>query len=119
MFLLIYIRLFLAPIFYSLYLILIKRIKNTRGSIWILLFFIASFITLLPTPLLEFRYFTPSLIILILNSPIIEEHDINLRKKISIFINISIFLLINILTIYIFLYNTFIWPDQSLARFMF
>lgn len=86
---------------------------------WILLFFISSFITLLPTPLLEFRYFTPSLIILILNSPIIEEHNIKLMNKISIFINISIFLLVNILTIYIFLYKTFIWPDHSLARFMF
>jgi membrane glycosyltransferase len=47
----------------------IHRLLRLRGPLWLLIFLVALAITLIPTPLLEPRYFTPGVVLAILNSP--------------------------------------------------
>jgi membrane glycosyltransferase len=47
----------------------IHRLLQLRGPLWVLIFLVALAITLIPTPLLEPRYFTPGVVLAVLNSP--------------------------------------------------
>jgi hypothetical protein len=93
---------------------------------------IAASMTLIPAHLLELRYFTPGIIILLINhryQPLSSSSDYStdLNKKATvvkednrgIYVMVAIFLLIDLLLKYIFLYRSFIWVDGSTARFMF
>jgi alpha-1,2-glucosyltransferase len=68
------------------------------------------FAVLVPSPLLEFRYF-------IIPFMMLHLHDVEstpLQISLSIFINV----LINVVTLWIFVFKTFTAPDGSLGRFM-
>lgn len=105
--------------------------------------------TLVPAHLLELRYFTPAVIIAVINLPEIgkggiDENDLSGEKrnfKVNMknefidksviastridyrnyYILMSIYCccVINMITTYVFLYKSFIWDDGSIARFMY
>jgi hypothetical protein len=84
-----------------------------RGLLWTLIFFVALSLTLLPVPLLEPRYFTPAVVIAILNIPPVTQLNQFL------WLQIAGFFVINFLTVWIFLNWTFIAPDGSIGRFIY
>ena len=74
-------------------------------------FWLCAFICLVPTPLLEFRYFTVPYLLLLLSSP--------WNRKELLFSNLFLSMLVNAAVIYVFLYRPFRSPDGSLSRFMY
>ncbi len=62
----------LAPLYSCGVLVALRRLARTKGALWLLIFLVAAAITLVPTPLLEPRYFTPGVVIAVLNSPKVE-----------------------------------------------
>ena len=46
-----------------------KRLSQSRGVLWLLIYLVAVCITLLPAHLFEFRYFTPGAILALINMP--------------------------------------------------
>lgn len=70
---------------------------------------------LIPAHLVEFRYFTIPWYVYMLS-----EHSVLFqtggRKR--VILTIMGYLVVNAITMYIFLYKTFTWPDGSVARFM-
>ena len=74
-------------------------------------FWLCSFICLVPTPLLEFRYFTVPYLLLLLSSP--------WNRKELLFSNLFLSMLVNAAVMYTFLNRPFRSPDGSLSRFMY
>ena len=105
-----YIRILLSPLYYYLILRVISRVRQYRGPIWISIYLLAAFLTLIPASLLEIRYFTPGVLIFVLNG--------SLRKSSSLYIIIGIFSIVNYIFISNYLERTFTWSDGSIARFM-
>lgn len=97
-------------------------LSRRENPIWILIFLIAMALSLLPTPLLEFRYFTVPIIIGFIHVNKVEVNEsqeaLALKEMIYTFIWV-LFIAVNVATTYIFLYRTYYWPDGSLARFMY
>ena len=105
-----YVRVLLTPLYYYLILSVIGRLRQFRGPIWISIYLLAAFLTLIPSRLLEIRYFTPGLLLFVLNG--------SLRKSSSLYILMGIFSIVNYILISNYLERTFTWPDGSIARFM-
>jgi hypothetical protein len=110
---------------------------------------VALLVTLVPAHLLELRYFTPAVIIAVINLPEIgkggiDDNDlsgekrnfkVNMKNEFNdnniiaskgieyrnycILMSICCCCVINMITIYVFLYKSFIWNDGSIARFMY
>lgn len=114
------------------------------------IYVVAVLITLVPAHLLEVRYFTPAVVIALINLPaakmgndksgvdhdndtnydIIEvnnhstkiqnsEQSISINRRKYLLVSILCCCVINIITIYVFLYRPFTWNDASIARFMY
>lgn len=62
-------RLLLSPVYALGACATVYRLRLRRGPVWIVIFLIALVVTLVPTPLLEPRYFTPGVVIALLNTP--------------------------------------------------
>lgn len=75
-------RLALSLVYYPLIYNTLKPIYMERGIIWILIYITAVCLSLIPAQLLEFRYFTPGIIVLIVNHPFYFETD-DLSEKLS------------------------------------
>lgn len=72
-------------------------------------------LTVVPSPLLEPRYFSIPVVIALLHAPTLRgDYTI-----ISLSCIVAVFLLINVLTVYIYVERSFTWPDGSIARFMY
>ena len=111
-----------------------------------LIFIAGAVLSLVPTPLFEIRYFNPVIVIAMLSmSPLTrpsmenvhhestENDDENLTQKkernfcvhfgtayhYNLYIIMSGFCIINLITIYVFLYKPFRWKNGSVARFMY
>lgn len=65
-----HIRKLISPVFGCFVSIGVHDLTNSKGFIWLLIFIVALVLSLMPTPLLEFRYFTQAVIVALLNSPI-------------------------------------------------
>jgi alpha-1,2-glucosyltransferase len=104
------IRIVIAPVYYYLIVRVISRLRQRRGPVWIMIYLVAICLSLLPASLLEFRYFTPGVMIFVLNG--------SLRTSSSLYVLIGIFAIINYIIITNFLERTFTWPDGSISRFM-
>ena len=63
------IRQLLVPLYSICIMVGLNRLKQARGVIWVLIFLVACCISLVPTPLLELRYFTPGVVIAALFRP--------------------------------------------------
>jgi len=85
--------------------------RARRTGLWMLLFVLCAGIALVPLPLLEPRYFTIAVALLLLHMPAPSRFAAGAAIVTS--------LVANALFIYIFVYRPFQWPDGSIARFMF
>eukprot|EP00438_Fugacium_kawagutii_P036348 Skav232461 [mRNA] locus=scaffold75:90035:91390:- [translate_table: standard] len=86
------------------------RRNSVHGGLWVLIWWVAAVLTLVPAPLLEPRYWTTAVLIAHVHSP---EYT-----WLSLFATSSVFLLINVLTLCIFVHRPFWWPGGEVARFM-
>jgi len=100
-----------APVYlFSGYLIL-QTLALRRHFLWCVGYMLSVTALLVPTTLLEFRYFIVPYIIFRLNIPVAS-----LRQLVA---EISVYAAINVLTIYIFVHRPFHWSSEvSLQRFM-
>uniref|UniRef100_A0A803MJ51 Dol-P-Glc:Glc(2)Man(9)GlcNAc(2)-PP-Dol alpha-1,2-glucosyltransferase n=1 Tax=Chenopodium quinoa TaxID=63459 RepID=A0A803MJ51_CHEQI len=78
---------------------------KSRSRIWVLAYFLACAAVLVPTPLIEFRYYTIPFFIFMLNCGI---DDINKWLLMAI-----LYVVINSFTMYMFLFRSFQWSHES------
>lgn len=78
--------------------------KNQRKT-WVLVYFLATAATLIPAPLIEFRYYTIPFFFLILHSHVDDDRSWLLMG--------IMYLAINIFTIYLFLFRPFSWVHET------
>ncbi|KAL9232636.1 hypothetical protein vseg_007722 [Gypsophila vaccaria] len=98
-------RYLLVPLYVYSWLSLLDILGRTRSKIWVLAYFLACVAVLVPTPLVEFRYYTIPFFVFMLNCGI-EETSKWLVMGI-LFIGIDVF------TLYMFLYRPFHWAHES------
>lgn len=65
-------RLLLAPFYYTAFLWTSIVLLENKGFVWLIIFVTALMITLTPVHLLEPRYFSPAIVISILNVPVLK-----------------------------------------------
>ncbi len=88
---------------------------RTRSFLWILLFTVCCFMTVVPQRLLEFRYFIIPYLMYRLHMP--SSHGNN--NMLPLLAELLLYSCVNVFTLYAFLYKPFLWPDsQHLQRFM-
>ncbi|KAK9671190.1 hypothetical protein RND81_12G012200 [Saponaria officinalis] len=101
----------LVPLYVYSWLSILDILGKTRSKIWVLVYFLASVAVLVPTPLIEFRYYTIPFIIFMLNCGI-EETSKWLVTGI-------VYIVINVFTLYMFLYRPFYWAlEPDFQRFL-
>eukprot|EP00605_Chrysophyceae_sp_TOSAG23-4_P002580 GSChrysophyteH1.ASY1.ANO1.2850.1 assembled CDS len=106
------------------------------GPMWKVGYAIACAATLIPTPLLEPRYFTSAVLFGLLHSPSLiilntgknsdgtindEENDsvfLMLRHRVGLLLSVLIMALVTSTVIHVFLYRSFLWSDGTIARFL-
>ena len=95
----------------------LKLLKDTR----IISLIICSFLSLVPSKLVELRYFTPCYIIFIILVNFNKENYDDLHQYIFNWFNIIAHFIINMITIYIFLFKPFEnkFMDNEISRFMY
>lgn len=118
------VRAMLGPMYYVAVCVLISRLRGMKGPLWIFGFLLASCLKLVPTPLLEPRYFTPVITLALLHSVpastttevVLWSVRVNARHMmwISVLMNAAVTAVLLI----VFLFRPFAWPDGSVARFM-
>lgn len=82
-----------------------------QKSIWVLSYFISVALVLVPAPLIEFRYFTIPLVLLIIHSPIMSGRNLLLLS--------FVYAVVNALTMALFLFRPFHWAhEHGTQRFM-
>eukprot|EP01040_Poterioochromonas_malhamensis_P010342 gene10342-11249_t len=112
-------RVKIGIIYFGLSFLYFLNLTRYHSPYWLLVYLIAVILVLIPTPLLEPRYFTQVVIISLLNHPAQDEEKRRSNLPIFQLLVIISFLLINILLLYIYVYKAFHWHDSSIARFMF
>jgi alpha-1,2-glucosyltransferase len=113
------------------------------GPVWILGFVATACATLVPTPLLEPRYFTPVVLLAALHAPPLftttttatatttttvttatadDVTEVQVQVKVSVpgaaYVPLFAFAVLNAMVLAVFLLRPFQWPDGSTARFM-
>lgn len=52
-----------------------------KGFLWVTIYLIASSVSLIPTPLLELRYFTPGVMFAVLNAPVLYTGEKEVQQR--------------------------------------
>ncbi|KAI8055238.1 alpha-2-glucosyltransferase Alg10 [Syncephalis plumigaleata] len=106
------VRYLLAPVYALLILHLYLQLARCQTVIWCIGYSVALILTLVPSPLLEFRYFILPFIIYRLHLP--------LASKRSYAIECLVYIVISLATITLFLTHPFEWPQEPMVqqRFM-
>ncbi|PKA61908.1 alpha-1,2-glucosyltransferase [Apostasia shenzhenica] len=100
---------FLVPLYIYSWVFIINMLGKTQRKIWVLLFFIASAMVLIPAPLIELRYYTIPFYLLILNS-----HVDNIEVVVGF-----LYASVNVLTMAMFLMRPFHWDHEAgIQRFI-
>jgi alpha-1,2-glucosyltransferase len=127
--------LYLYPIVYALcFLLIMRSIHRSQNKLlsrrvswwWAILWLIAAACVLIPSPLVEPRYFEMPLLVACLGirvcSQVTDEsgsRNNGQRKRIIWdMLWIGIFIVLNGVTLYVFVFRSFVWPDGSVARFL-
>jgi len=104
-------RYLLVPVYFLSSIVMFNELSKESNNLWILFFFLCSFITLVPQKLLEFRYFIVPYILFRLH--------IKTPSYIELLLEFLLYTCINAITICLFIYRPFHWPaDESVQRFM-
>lgn len=102
---------FLVPFYVYSWLSILHILGKARSKIWVLAYFLACAAVLVPSPLVEFRYYTIPFFIFMLNCGIDE-----ISKWLLVAI---LYLAVNIFTMCVFLFRPFEWSHESgVQRFM-
>ncbi len=114
------VRIALGPLYYFLIQRGLAGLAQTNGIVWVMGFLVAVALTLVPTPLLEPRYFTPTVIVGLLASP---SAPTRMPLPTSYFLRlmavIILFLAANAATLYVFSFLPFKGAGGEVARFMY
>lgn len=102
-----FIRYALIPI-HSISVLLISEALMNRGLLWVLGYFGTCAIVLIPSPLIEPRYYILPLVVFILNC--------NMSIKRTVILQICVFIVINMFIIGMFLYRPFIYANELQRR---
>ncbi|KAE9297150.1 hypothetical protein PF008_g23819 [Phytophthora fragariae] len=81
-----------------------------RSPLWKLVYALAVYLVLIPSPLVEPRYYCVPFILLHLNT--------SNQSAFHQWVVVAAYMAVNALTLYIFLYRPYEWVDGSTARFM-
>ncbi|KAJ8443218.1 hypothetical protein Cgig2_017211 [Carnegiea gigantea] len=71
----------LVPLYVYSWISILDILGKTKSRIWVLAYFLASAATLVPAPLVEFRYYTIPFFIFMLNCASFEIRIVNFRKQ--------------------------------------
>lgn len=105
------IRFGLTPIYFIAIWVSIRKVAERQSFLWCVLFFASVSLTLIPSPLIEFRYFIIPYFIYRLHLPKPTQSQLILEGL--------QYILTNLVTMYLFLYRPFQWPNETSAqRFM-
>ncbi|TMW60727.1 hypothetical protein Poli38472_000769 [Pythium oligandrum] len=86
------------------------ELRRTRTPLWLFIYIIAVMIVLVPTPLVEPRYYLLPFVLMHLHT--------SRQSKWHLLLVIAAYSVVNAATIYIFLYRPYTWVDGTIARFM-
>ncbi|XP_058099206.1 dol-P-Glc:Glc(2)Man(9)GlcNAc(2)-PP-Dol alpha-1,2-glucosyltransferase isoform X4 [Magnolia sinica] len=94
----------LVPLYVYSWFSIFNVLGKTQKKIWVLLFSLACAAVLIPTPLVEFRYYTIPFYFMILHSRIDDYR--------SWFLIGTLYIAVNILTMMMFLFRPFHWSHE-------
>ena len=104
------VRLLLIPGYLFTFWCVDSSLKH-KSVVWRSLYYLCVFVTLVPSTLLELRYFIAPYLLWRLN--------VKFSSPVSLLIELALNVFINAVTLYVFLRVTFSWPDSNeLQRFM-
>lgn len=90
---------------------IVYALRKTQTELWVLLYCVCCFVALVPQSLLEFRYFIIPYLLLRLHLP--------QGTMLSLVAEFGLHTALNVVTMYLFLYRPFHWPDSAAEqRFM-
>jgi alpha-1,2-glucosyltransferase len=98
-----------VPIYVASITSLARRLALSRSRLWSLMYVVCTVAVLVPTPLVEPRYFTVPLFVLGVHLRI-STRNLVLTGMANV--------VVNAVTIYVFMFRTFEAPDGSIGRFM-
>ena len=118
---------------------LFQELRACRGGVWALGYLLAAALVLLPTPLLEPRYFSLPLLVAALHAPPTapsasasssssssSSGDTPMAAASALqgvgvggLLQLLCMLAGSVLAVHVFLFRPFLWPDGSSARFLF
>ncbi|CAN8257366.1 unnamed protein product [Cochlearia groenlandica] len=100
-------RYLLVPVYVYSWFSILTLLAKTRRKIWVLVYFLATCGVLVPTPLIEFRYYTIPFYIFMLNS-CVKSNGCAAWLLIGV-----IFLFVNVFTMAMFLFRPFKWSHEN------
>ncbi|XP_071702212.1 dol-P-Glc:Glc(2)Man(9)GlcNAc(2)-PP-Dol alpha-1,2-glucosyltransferase-like [Rutidosis leptorrhynchoides] len=104
-------RYLLVPLYVYSWISILCMLVKAQKKVWVLAYFLASAAVLIPTPLIEFRYYTIAFFFLILHSHVTND-------RVWILMGI-IYISINIFTMAMFLFRPFHWNHEpGIQRFI-
>ena len=103
-------RLLLSPVYAICLMQLVSGTAAQQGWIWTCGFALCLATAVTPAWLIEFRYFTVGTIFYALH--------IQPPTNLGLWLNLALFAFINSVTLWMFASRHFLWPDGTVARFM-
>lgn len=105
------IKYLLVPVYICSWLSIIHMLGKFRSKIWVLAYFLATAAVLVPTPLIEFRYYTIPFYFLVLHC--------NNSDDLSWILTLALYIGVNIFTMMMFLFRPFHWNHEpGIQRFI-
>ncbi|KAJ8537799.1 hypothetical protein K7X08_014339 [Anisodus acutangulus] len=95
----------LVPLYVYSWISIFNILAKSQRKTWVLVYFLATAATLIPAPLIEFRYYTIPFFFLILHSHVDDDRSWLLMGV--------LYVAINIFTMYMFLYRPFSWVHET------
>lgn len=99
-----------APLYVAAGVLIVSAVAEAQSPLWIAAWVTCTCVVLVPSPLVEFRYFTIPLIMLALH---IQPPTVRQTAVAAV-----AWAAVNAATVWLFLMRPYAWPDGSLARFM-
>lgn len=98
------------PVYVYCFWLTYIELRAVQSLLWIMVYQVALMLAVVPSALVECRYFL---------IPYYLYH-VHARKQPpgSLVSTSCVYVFVNVLTLYVFLYRPFSWPDGSIARFM-
>lgn len=103
-------RYLLVPLYVYSWTSICGMLAKAQKKVWVLVYFLASAAVLIPTPLIEFRYYTVAFFLLALHGHVAND-------RVWLLVGI-LYTSINIFTMIMFLFRPFYWDRAGIQRFI-